>query len=97
MCPKESRSSVVSIKFSYKGDFLAVSFNNEYKLEDMLNDAEIQDEDNPLSKMTVVKEGAGKKQKSGKRDPSFALLYVNKLSERNPGVAITSKDPYVKM
>jgi hypothetical protein len=41
MCPKESRSSVVSIKFSYKGDFLAVSFNNEYKLEDMLNDAEI--------------------------------------------------------
>jgi hypothetical protein len=47
--------------------------------------------------MTVVKEGGGKKQKSGKRDPSFALLYVNKLSERNPGVAITSKDPYVKM
>ena len=97
MCPKECKSSVVGIKFSYKGDFLVVSFNNEYKLEDMLNDAEVMDEDNPLSNMTVVKEGAGKKKSMGKRDPSFALLYVNKLSDRNPGVAITSKDPYVKM
>ena len=28
---------------------------------------------------------------------SFVLIYVNKLSEKNPGVQLTSKDPYVKM
>ena len=52
MCPKESKSSIISVKFSYKGDFLAVSYNNEYKLQDMLNEAEVADEDNPLTQMT---------------------------------------------
>ena len=30
MSPKVSRASIIALKFSYKGDFLAVSFNNEY-------------------------------------------------------------------
>ena len=33
MSPKVSRASIISIKFSYKGDFMAVSFNNEYNAE----------------------------------------------------------------
>lgn len=32
MCPKESKSSIINIKFSYKGDFLVISYNNEYTL-----------------------------------------------------------------
>ena len=32
MCPKEAKASIVAVKFSYKGDFLAVSYNNEYRL-----------------------------------------------------------------
>ena len=30
MSPKVARASIVALKFSFKGDFLAVSFNNEY-------------------------------------------------------------------
>lgn len=33
MSPKVSRASIIALKFSYKGDFLAVSFNNEYNEE----------------------------------------------------------------
>ena len=33
MSPKVARASIIAIKFSYKGDFLAVSFNNEYNQE----------------------------------------------------------------
>lgn len=33
----------------------------------------------------------------GKKDPSFVLVFVNKLSEKNPGVQMLSKDPYVKL
>ena len=33
--PKEAKSSIVCMKFSYKGDFLAVSFNNEYTEEQL--------------------------------------------------------------
>ena len=53
MCPKDSKSSIVNLRFSYQGAFLAVSFNNEYKLTDMLDEAEEADEDNPLSAMTA--------------------------------------------
>jgi hypothetical protein len=28
MNPKESKTSVISIKFSFKGDFLAISYDN---------------------------------------------------------------------
>jgi len=31
MSPKEAKAAVVCLKFSYRGDFLAVSFNNEYR------------------------------------------------------------------
>ena len=30
MSPKNSKAAIVSLKFSFKGDFLAVSFNNEF-------------------------------------------------------------------
>lgn len=29
MSPKESKTSVISIKFSFKGDFIAISYDNE--------------------------------------------------------------------
>ena len=55
MCPKESKSSIIAVRFSYKGDFLAISYNNEYKLHDLLEEAEGKDEDNPLSSMNIQK------------------------------------------
>lgn len=33
LSPKEAKSAIVCMKFSYRGDFLAVSFNNEYREE----------------------------------------------------------------
>lgn len=33
MSPKVAKSAIIAIKFSYKGDYLAVSFNNEYNDE----------------------------------------------------------------
>ena len=33
MSPKVDKSAIIAIKFSYKGDYLAVSFNNEYNDE----------------------------------------------------------------
>ena len=33
MSPKVCKSAIIAIKFSYKGDYLAVSFNNEYNDE----------------------------------------------------------------
>lgn len=101
MCPKDAKASIINLKFSYQGAFLAVSFNNEYKLVDMLDEAEEHDEENPLSAMTgggkpTSAAGPDKQLDTGKRDPSFVLIYVNKLSEQNPGIQLTSKDPYVK-
>ena len=29
MSPKEAKAGIVAMKFSYKGDYLAVSYNNE--------------------------------------------------------------------
>ena len=55
MCPKESKSSIINLKFSYKGDFLVVSYNNEYSLQDLLDEAEAQDEANPVTSMTQPK------------------------------------------
>ena len=31
------------------------------------------------------------------REPSFILIYCNRLSLKNPGVKLNSKDPYVKL
>ena len=49
MCPKDSRSAVVALRFSNHGDFLAVSFNNEYKLTNKVDEAELADKDDPLT------------------------------------------------
>ena len=32
MCPKDSKSSIVCLKFSYDGSFIAISYNNEYRM-----------------------------------------------------------------
>lgn len=82
MCPKESKTAVLTIKFSFKGDFLAISYDNEQKsgAEGIVSN---------LSKFN---------QKDGdKQDTAFVLLFVNRLSTRNPGIRQQSKDPYVKM
>ena len=97
MCPKESRSSVVNIKFSYKGDYLIVSYNNEYKVHDMVEENQFSQENHPLSEMQILNQAVGGTAKDEKRDPSFALLYVNKISDKNTSVKISTKDPYVKM
>ena len=78
MCPKESNSSVVNIKYSFRGDFLAVSYNNEFKLQDRLDEAERTDKDNPVSAMSMGNVGDKNQYKDEKREPSFALLFVNR-------------------
>ena len=47
MCPKEAKASVINIKFSNEGSYLAVSYNNEYKLSEYAVIQEQEDE-NPL-------------------------------------------------
>lgn len=87
MCPKQSRSSVINLKFSYKGDFLAVSYNNEFATDHEEKEGNLEDEDNPLSGMTMnKKKDLAMVKDKGKKDPSFVLLFVNKLSEKNPGL-----------
>lgn len=63
MSTKEAKASIICLKYSYRGDFLAVSFNNEYR-EDL---------------------GARKVEEIGSHEPSFVLLYANRLSLKNPG------------
>jgi WD40 repeat protein len=96
MCPKESNSSIVNIKYSFKGDFLAVSYNNEFKLQDQLDEAEKVDQDNPLSNMKMGNIGERNQYKDEKREPAFGLIFVNRQSSKSTGRYI-SKDPYVKM
>lgn len=81
MSPKESKTAVITMKFSFKGDFLAVSYDNEQKE----GEAAAQN----LSKFN--------QKDSDKQDTAFVLLFVNRLSTRNPGVKIQSKDPYVRL
>jgi len=64
------------MRFSYRGDYLAVAFNNEYRDESQKFDR------------TVGLETA---------QPSFIIIYVNRLSAKNPGIKLNSKDPYVKL
>ena len=33
MSPKEAKAAVICLRFSYRGDYLAVGFNNEYRDE----------------------------------------------------------------
>ena len=35
MSPKEAKAAVVCIRFSYRGDYMAVAFNNEFREEDL--------------------------------------------------------------
>jgi hypothetical protein len=35
MSPKESKSAILCCKFSNKGDFLAISYDNEHRVEDV--------------------------------------------------------------
>jgi hypothetical protein len=74
MTPKEARAAVVCIKYSFNGDFLAISYNNEYRPQDQDLDSDI-----------------------GIREPSFVLIYVNRISGKNPGLKLSSKDIYVKL
>lgn len=59
MSPKEAKSAVICIKFSYRGDYLAVSFNNEIR-------------DTTPGKTNAAEIGAV--------EPSFVLIYINRLS-----------------
>lgn len=83
MSPKESKSAVIAIKFSYRGEFIAISYDNEHKAAESTN---VSKATNP----NLSKQG-------DKRETSFVLLYVNRTSGKNPGIKLTSKDPYVRM
>ena len=90
---KEAKAGIVCMKFSYKGDFLAVSFNNEYTEEQLMeelarNKAGV---DAPDLKPTQVIHNIGA------REPSFILLYVNRHSMKNPGLGLNKKDPYIRL
>ena len=79
MCPKDAKSSILCIKFSHNGDYLAVSFNNEYKQSDVIEE---EDADNPLASMAAKNKNTEMdKLDSGKRDPSFIYIYVSKSSD----------------
>lgn len=39
MSPKESKSAVIGIKFSYRGEFLAISYDNEHKAAESANNS----------------------------------------------------------
>jgi len=41
MNPKEANSGCLGVRFSYRGDFLAISFNNETVHEENTNEAKI--------------------------------------------------------
>ena len=95
MSPKVARASIIALKFSYKGDFLAVSFNNEYnedQIAEELASAKLDLNSNP-------EEPNSDKQKMkgdiGSREPSFVIIYVNRHSLKNPGIRVNSEDPYV--
>jgi hypothetical protein len=77
MSPKEAKAAVVAIKFSYRGDYLAISFNNEFREGEDLQSTGIGD--------------------LGNRESSFVIIYVNRLSAKNPGIKLNSRDPYVKL
>ena len=85
MSPKEAKAAVVNIKFSYRGDYLAVSFNNEFRVEIT------KKPDGSTETGTAPSEGLGG------RDPAFVIIYANRLSVKNPGIKMNSKDPYVKL
>lgn len=82
MSPKESKTAVINIKFSFKGDFLAISYDNEQR--------DTGDGAQNLSKFNQAKD-------LDKQDTAFVLLYVNRLSTRNPGIRVQSRDPYVRL
>lgn len=75
MSPKEAKAAVIAIKYSFNGDYLAVSYNNEYREFDLTNP-----EERELSQ----------------REPSFVMIFVNRISPKNPGLKLGSKDTYVK-
>ena len=78
MSPKEAKAAIVCMRFSYRGDYLAVAFNNEYR-----------DDSHKLDKTVGANVESAQ--------PSFIIIYVNRLSAKNPGIKLNSKDPYVKL
>lgn len=79
MSPKEAKAAVICIKFSFRGDYLAVSYNNESALEH-------QGE----KKLKAAELGA--------LEPSFVLIYINKLSTYNSDMSkVNGQDPYIKL
>jgi hypothetical protein len=86
MSPKESKAAILKVKFSFKGDYLAISYDNENKGPESLT-----------TKLMGASSAASKANAADKKESSFVLLFVNRESSRNPGIKLTSKDPYVRM
>lgn len=78
MSPKEAKAAVIAIRFSYRGDFMAVSFNNETRIIG-------QQKDNKGAEL-------------GAFEQSFVMIYVNRISSKNPdSKSATTGEPYVKL
>ena len=99
MSPRQSRNTVINIKFSNheNSDYFSVSYNNEFRQEDIEEDHG----DNPVAEMTTMTRNSAWKNDGGrdlfKKDPSFVLIFVRKDSPKNPGLQKLSTDPYVKL
>ena len=80
MNPKEAKAAVIAIRFSFRGDYMAVSYNNESK-----------DDGKGRSDMKAAEVGAV--------DPSFVMIFVNRISSKNPDNLKNelSSEPYVKL
>lgn len=79
MSPKEAKAAVICIRFSFRGDYLAVSYNNEHR-------------DDGKGKVDL------KAAEVGAVEPSFVMIYVNRISNKNPDNLKThGSEPYVKL
>lgn len=97
MSPKAAKASIVAMKFSFSGEFLAVSFNNEYN-EEQIREEQAKSRMN-INDLDGANHGGGKRGKDqdiGSREPSFVLVYVNRQSIKNPGYKLNSEEPYVE-
>ena len=41
MSPKESKAAILAIRFSHKGDFIAISYDNEHRPPETSNNSNI--------------------------------------------------------
>lgn len=77
MRPKEGKASVIALKYSFQGEFLAISYNNEYRESDFeAKDGNIVASGEPSFVMIYVNRNSSRNfhSKIGNRDPYFKFM-----------------------